>query len=173
VSDPGTTPPHEAGPAEPQIPPNEGTRVDALAAWIGAHRDAFTDAALERSAVGAGYTAEEFAAAAKQAAATSDRSALDPIKSSARRGVLIAYGIVWLVFAVAYLGRSFQYGVGPILQGILTIALGIGLGLSLLVIRYAQPDPERRSRAMALLLAAPVILLIGVAGTCLPFVTVQ
>jgi hypothetical protein len=81
------------------------------------------------------------------------------------------------LFAIAYLVRPFpttgegsSIGYGPFLQVILTVSLGIGLGISLLVIRAGHPNPEKRVRAMALLLAIPVVLLIGVAGTCLPFV---
>jgi len=163
-------PPEEATPGAPQVSWAEERRVVALTDWVAEHRASFTDAALERSAIEAGYTSEEFATAAGRAA---DRTALAPIRSSARRYVLAAYAIVWLGFAVVYLGRSTMYGTGPIAQLVLTIVLGIGLAISLLVIRRGRPDPDRRSRAIALLLAVPVILLVGVAGLCLPFTTIQ
>ena len=173
MTDSGSTP-DEAVPSTPQVPRDQGSRVDALAAWVAQQRGSFTEAALRRSAVAAGYTPEEYAAASSLAEERfADRAALAPIKSNARRWVLAAYGIVWLVYAAVYLGRSYQYGVGPFIQLVLTIALGIGLAISLLVIRLGRPDAERRSRAMALLLAVPVILLVGVAGLCLPFTTIR
>lgn len=147
-------------------------RVSFLTDWIAKQRGSFTDAALERTALATGYTHEEFVAAIAFAdARLAARAAIAPIRSRAAIYVLVAYAIVWGLFAIPYLLTSTTYGPG--LQTILTIALGIGLGLSLLVIRFGQPDPGRRSRAMALLLAVPVILLIGVAGTCLPFVNVS
>ena len=54
-----------------------------------------------------------------------------------------AYGIVWVLFAFAYLGRPTTYGAGPIAQGVLTVALVLGLGISALVLRALHPDPER------------------------------
>jgi len=151
---------------------NDQVRVSFLTDWIAKQRGSFTDAALERTALATGYTHEEFVAAIGFAdARLAQHAAISPIRSRAAMFVLAAYAIVWGLFAIPYLLRSSTYGPG--LQTILTISLGIGLGLSLLVIRFGQPDPERRSRALALLLAVPVILLIGVAGTCLPFVNVS
>jgi hypothetical protein len=158
--------PDATPPATPQTGWTEGGRVELLADWIAAQRGAFTESALERSAVAAGYTSDEFAQAV---AVTEMRSALGPIRSTARRAVLAAYGIVWAVFALVFLGQPTAYGLGSILQLVLTIALGVGLAISLFVMRHGRPDPERRARALALLLAVPVVLLVGVAGLCLPF----
>jgi hypothetical protein len=147
-------------------------RLSFLTDWVAKQRGSFTDAALERTALTSGYTHEEFVAAIGFAdVRLAEHAAISPIRSRARMFVLAAYAIVWGLFAIPYLLRSSISG--PNLQTILTISLGIGLALSLVVIQYAHPDPERRSRAMALLLAVPVILLLGVAGTCLPFVSVQ
>ena len=147
-------------------------RLSFLTDWVARQRGSFTDAALERTAIATGYTHEEFVAAIGFAEArVAENAAIRPIRSRARMYVLAAYAIVWGLFAIPYLLRSSTYGPG--LQTILTISLLIGLGLSLLVIHLAHPDPERSSRAMALLLAVPVVLLLGVAGTCLPFVTVR
>ena len=169
MTEPGATP--EGAPAgTPRVPLDQQGRENVLADWIAVQRGSFTDAALERSAIEAGYSSEEFVASAGLAA---DRTALAPIRSSARRYVLVAYAVVWLGFAVVYLGRSTMYGAGPIAQLVLTVSLAIGLAISLLVIRRGRPDPDKRPRALALLLAVPVILLLGVAGLCLPFTNVQ
>ena len=55
-------------------------------------------------------------------------------------------------------------------QLILTIALVITFVISLVWIRARRPDPERVGRALAILLVVPVVLLVGVAGLCLPFI---
>jgi hypothetical protein len=75
---------------------------------------------------------------------------------------------VWVLFAIVYLTRDFAYG--PVLQGVLTISLLITLGISLLWLRWRRPDPSSVGRATAVFLVLPVVLLVGVAGLCLPFV---
>ena len=169
MDDPGPNPPETAEPVVPERHPGDDGRPAALAAWVAAQRGSFNEGALERSAIAAGYTAEEFKAALGSVDAEAARAELAPAKSTARWLVLAGYLAVWVAFATVYLGRSTQYGMGPILQVSLTVALGIALALSFLAIRRGRPDPERRSRAVALLLVVPVILLVGVAGLCLPF----
>ena len=53
--------------------------------------------------------------------------AMVPVRSTAKRLVLGAYGLVWLLFAIPYLLRSTTYGSGPLAQGILTVSLLLGL----------------------------------------------
>jgi len=134
-------------------------------------RSAYTDAALERSALAGGFTAEE----AQQARALADTrlrqlEAMGPVRSQARKIVLLAYGVVWILFAMPYLVRSTSYGSGPILQGVLTVSLLLGLLVSWLVMRVLHPDPTRFGRALVILLAVPVIVLRGISGLGLPFV---
>jgi hypothetical protein len=99
-----------------------------------------------------------------------ERYALQPIRSRARVIVLVAYGLVWLAFAAVFLGRSTGYGTGPLLQVILSGALVFALLLSLVWIGGHRTDPSRAGRALVALLVVPVVLLVGVAGLCLPFV---
>jgi quinol-cytochrome oxidoreductase complex cytochrome b subunit len=135
-----------------------------------ANQASFTEAALERSAIAGGYSAEEFAAARASAAGIAERAAaIKPIKVKARRAILAAYGIVWLLFAIPFLSRSASSGFA--LQGLLTVALGITVAISLLLVGAGGPDPSRPSRAIVILLVVPVILLLGVAGLCLPYVS--
>jgi hypothetical protein len=164
-------------PAEP-IPPVphknwEGrSRAENLADWIGRHQRSFTHQALERAALEAGYSTEAFDEANSVLVAREvKQAALRPIKTSSQRLTLVAYAVVWVGFATVFLGNytPSAYVSGPALQQILTVSLGIGLGISLLLIRLGRPDPARPLRALALLLAIPVILLLGVAGLCLPF----
>ena len=82
----------------------------------------------------------------------------------------MAYGIVWLLFAIPYLGRASSYGAGPIAQGILTVALLLGIGISFLTMRFLHPDPSHVGRALVIFLVVPVVLLLGISGLCLPFV---
>jgi hypothetical protein len=136
----------------------QGDRVNALARYLGSHADRFTPEALRRAAIDAGYTPDEIDQASDRARVT---AAVRPIRARAQWIVLGAYALVWLLFVYAY-------GTGT-LQGILTISLLIALGLSLLWLRWRRPDPTTVGRATAVFLALPVILLVGVAGLCLPF----
>ena len=166
-------PPPGAGlPGDPTVSWGGRSRAEVLADWIVAQRASFTDAALERSATADGYTHEDFVAAASVAdARMAERAALVPIRSTATMVVLFAYAIVWALFAVPYLLLAGStLGAGPILQSILTVALGITLAISLIIVRNGRPDPSRVPRAMIILLVGPVVMLVGVAGSCLPFV---
>jgi hypothetical protein len=134
---------------------------------MASHADRFTAEALRQASLEAGYTPEEIAQASDHA----DRAAaVRPIRARARWIVLGAYALVWVLFAMVYLTRDYAYGSGVVLQGILTISLLITLGISLLWVRWRRPDPSTVGRATAVFLALPVVLLVGVAGLCLPFV---
>jgi hypothetical protein len=168
---PPDPPTSDPPPISPGGPWQTGTRVEQLATWIEAIRPGFTDAAIERSAVAGGFTAEEFREALVLAEASQHRGeAMAPIRSKAKRIILAAYGIVWLLFAIPYLVRPTTYGAGPIEQGILTISLTIGLVISAVVMRALHPDPARVGRALVILLVVPVIVLLVIGGLCLPFV---
>jgi hypothetical protein len=153
-----------AGPARAGTPAD---RVNTLARYLASHAERFTPEALRQAALEAGYTPEEIAQASDRA----DRAAaVRPIRARAQWIVLGAYALVWVLFAMVYLTRDYAYGSGPVLQGILTISLLITLGISLLWLRWRRPDPSTVGRATAVFLALPVVLLVGVAGLCLPFV---
>lgn len=156
-------------PITPGGPWQTGSRVEQLAQWMTALRSSYTDAALERSALAGGFTAEEFQQA-RVLADTRQRQheAIGPVRSRASRIVLAAYGIVWLLFAIPFLLRTSTYGYGPFAQGILTVVLLLGLLCSFLVMRTLHPDPSRPGRALTVLLVVPVIVLLGISGLCLP-----
>ena len=161
----------DAPPVTPGGPWQTGSRVEQLATWMQALRSAYTDAALERSALAGGFTAEE----AEQARALADtrqgqREAMGPVRSRASKLVVLAYGVVWILFAIPYLLVPTSYGSGPILQGVLTVSLLLGLLVSWLVMRALHPDSARTGRALVILLVVPVIVLLGISGLCLPFV---
>lgn len=175
MSDQGQDAPQPVEPAPAPVSPSVGwvgaSRVEQLATWIMANRSAYTDAALGRSAEAGGYSAEEIAAALELAAAREhERGAMQPIRSRAKWLILGAYGLVWLLFALVYLGRTTGYGQGPFLQGILTVALILGLLVSAVFLRILHPDPDRAGRALTILLVVPVVVLLGITGLCLPFV---
>jgi hypothetical protein len=185
---PGPDPAPQADPAatldtpDPAARPGPPTvwqgisRVEQLATWVGMNRARFTDAALEREAVAAGYAPEEFTAGlALLDARERQDEAIKPVRRTAQRVVLGAYGLVWLLFAIPYLVAPYltntnNYGGGAFLQSILTVSLVVALAISLIWVRGRSPDPTRFGRAMVILLVVPVILLVGVAGLCLPFV---
>jgi len=134
----------------------------------------FTPEALDRSALAAGYAPGDVTAARGRAdARIRSTETLAPIKSTARRAVVVAYLAVWVAFGVAYLvspPRPFDFEF--VLFPVLTMALVITLAMSLGIIRSIRPDAARPTRALVLLLVVPVILLLGVAGLCLPTATV-
>lgn len=164
--DPG---PQDPTPITPGGPRQTGSRVEQLAQWMMALRSGYTDAALERSALAGGFTADEIQQA-RTLADTRQRQheAIGPVRSQASRIVLAAYGLVWLLFAIPFLLRTSTYGYGPFAQGILTVVLLFGLLCSFLVMRTLHPDPARPGRALTTLLVVPVIVLLGISGLCLP-----
>lgn len=163
--DPGQAVPEPAW-ASPSKPLS---RVDQLASWVEANRTKFTEAALERSALETGYTKAEFDEAVRLASRREgERQVIKPLKGRARLMVLLGYGLVWLLF-----GTQFLFGPEPYLstyQLILTMSLLVAIAISLAWIHVRRPDPDRIGRALAILLAVPVVLLVAVAGLCLPFI---
>jgi hypothetical protein len=141
--------------------------LSALAGYLARHAGQFTPEALRQAAIDAGYTPDEITQASDRARRA---AAVRPIRARAQWIVLGAYALVWVLFASVYLTRDYSYGMGPVLQSILTISLLIALGLSLLWVRWRRPDPSTVGRATAVFLAVPVVLLVGVAGLCVPFI---
>jgi hypothetical protein len=147
-------------------------RVTTLEAWIVEHQAAFTSEALERSAIESGYTKAEFDEAARLAGRRErENQVVPPLKARARIVVIIAYVLVWLVFArIFLLPDSYgYYGLGPTMQLILTMTLVVAIALSMVWIHVRRPDPDHVALALASLLVVPIVLLVGVAGLCLPF----
>jgi hypothetical protein len=138
-----------------------------LDAYLKEHGEHFTPDALREAAIEAGYAAEEVDAAMSR---QRTRQALEPIRSRARIIVLAAYGLVWLAFAVAFLANPNSYNYGQLLLLILTVAMVIILLPALLWVGRLRTDASRKGRALVILLVVPVVLLVGVAGLCLPFV---
>ncbi len=167
-----------AAPApSPPAPGPDGTggsvgpdHVAALARWMVEHAESFTPEALDRSALAAGYTPGDVAAARGRAdVRIGSTQALAPIKSTAKRAILVAYLSVWVAFGVAFFVSPTQtLDFDFVLFAVLTVALVITLAMSLSIIRSLRPDAAQPTRALILLLVVPVILLLGVAGLCLP-----
>jgi hypothetical protein len=159
-------------PASPARAWTEQTRIETLAQWLAEQSAAYTSPALERSAIETGYTKAEFDEAVRLAAfREQERPVIDPLKRRARVAVVAAYGLVWLLFATQYL-----FGPAPYLstlQLILTMSLLLAIALSMVWIHRRRPDPDNLGRALAVLLAVPLVLLVGVAGLCLPFLPVR
>jgi hypothetical protein len=147
-----------------------GDRVVALSQYFLAHADRFTADALRQAATEADFTPEEIVRATELMVARqrADEQVL-PLRRQARWVVIGAYLIVWLLFGAVFLTKRMTYDAGVILQGILTVALLIALGLSLLWVRGRHPEPSTVGRALVVFLVVPFILLIGIAGLCLPF----
>lgn len=142
-----------------------GSRIPQLARYLATNRDRFTPDALRQAAADAGYTPAEIDAAQR---IVQDQEAIRPVRGRARWIVLAAYLAVWALFATQYLRPGATYG-GPY-QAILTGALGVGFLISIGWLAWRKPDPTRVARAMVVFLVVPVVLLVGIAGACLPFV---
>jgi hypothetical protein len=156
----------------PQIPSNPVDRQLTLVDHFDKNRDRFTVEALRASALTSGYGADEIDTAIRLAVERdAQRQSIRPVRKRARYFVLSAYGIVWVLFALAYLGpdTSSSYNWGVLAQAILTLSLGLGLAISLAIIARGRPDPSQPSRAMFILLVVPVVLLLVVTGLCLPY----
>ncbi len=184
-NDQGPPPDDQAGPATgPEAAPpawdllsdSSDPRAEVLAAWIADQRGAHTMAALERSALESGYTEADFDKAVGLAGkAEREREVVKPLRRQASLIVLLGYALVWIFFAFQYLliPAPDAYVGGSGLQTILTIALLVTIGISLIWIAVVKPDPDRAGRALTIFLAVPLVLLIGVAGLCLPFLPVR
>lgn len=171
-----TTGPKSAPPATTGAWVSAQPRAEVLAAWIAEQSGAHTSLALERSAIESGYTKAEFDEAVRLAGkAEREQQVIKPLKVRARLMVLIGYALVWMFFGIQYLvlPAPGTYVDGSGLQTILTISLLVTIGISLIWIYGVRPDPDRAGRALAILLAVPLVLLIGVAGLCLPFLPVR
>jgi hypothetical protein len=167
---PGTPPTDEStGPRPPwdaaAFQPNDRVRV--LAQHFHLHSRTHTPEALGRAALGAGYSQVEVAAAiASVEARLASAEASAPTRSTAKRAILAAYGLTYLVFAIVFLTQPFSYGAGVIALVILTVVLGLALGLSALWYRRRRWLDEGAGLKVGAILSLPVVLLVIVAGTC-------
>ncbi len=161
----------------PPAPPTgrgDGWRGDTLESWWDRNGNAFTEDALRSAALAAGHDEAAVSAAIDGARRLADyREAVKPVRAKARWIVLAAYGVVWSLFAVAFLGPrggvGLTSGMGPLLLVVLTISLALALAVSTIWLRSRSPDPAAIARGMAVFLVVPAILLIGIAGLCVPF----
>ena len=169
-------------PASPTAPPPRVPEPDAqpnfrsfgLQTYLWSNRDRYTDDALANAARAAGYTEDEIASAARIVATRrADDLAVRPVKARARRYVLAAYAITFLVFAVAFLRPTgvqpnlyYYRGAGPIALAVLGFMLVISVLLALAWVAGQHPKAERAEAAFGVMLALPFVLLVIVAGLC-------
>jgi hypothetical protein len=142
-------------------------RIGSLSEYFAKGADQYTPEALRRAASESGFSPDEIEQAS--ARAEGRRRADDsvrPIRQRARRIVLAAYGLVYLVFAVLFLTSSNRYGGGIIALIILTIVLGIALLISVTWVNRRRPTAEQLEGALLTMLALPLVLLVTVAGLC-------
>lgn len=180
---PDPAPPTESDPPPPQgaaiarpAEPSAPTAWDqSLEEYFLRNRNTFTPEALTRAASVAGYTPEQIESAMLLAEARErGQDAIGPVRSRARIIVLLGYALVWVFFAIQFLVIPSQNSyMGPGLQTVLSISLLVALGLSLAWVYRMRPDADRVGRALAILLTVPLLLLIAVAGLCLPTLPVR
>jgi hypothetical protein len=150
--------------AEPpgDLPPN----APEPTAWGGAGIDQYVESTIDRFT--SDVITSALIAAGHDPAAVSDairrvgvRRETAPTRARARRVILIAYGVTYLVLVVGLILGPFGYGAGPIAAGIMTVVLGIAVALALWMVR--RPGAPM---AFGTLLAGPIVLLVLVGGTC-------
>jgi hypothetical protein len=145
-------------------------RIRLLVGWLREHQGSFTRLALERSAASAGYTSDEFEVAWQRMVVG------DPLRPGRRRLIIqaalltiVAYGATWALFATDFLGPSLGYVPGIGLLQVLTVTLAVALLVSLAWTWSRRPNPEEAVQSMVVLLSLPLVLLVSIAGLCLPF----
>jgi len=161
----GAPPPSPSETPPPAASTSRADQVAALAAYLAANQGRFTDEALEQAALDAGYPKDVLVEARAERAA-------DPavgIRQRARRWVLAAYGITFVVLVIGMfanpVGRT--YGGNVIGAIVLALTLGLALAIALFVVRRSRPSPDATgAMVMTGILAIPVILLVVVAGLC-------
>ena len=142
----------------PEAPAPTGSDSDALDSYIEANLDRFTEGSLRAAAERAGFSGDEIEKAIRRAGA---RRQTAPLAARARRIVLAAYAITYLVLVVGLVGRRDYSSDGGLLTLVLTIALGIALAIGLWWI-----GRRRTSAGLGTLLALPLVLLIAIGGIC-------
>ena len=160
-----TRPPAPADAPPPATSTSRADQVTALAAYLVANRGLFTDEALDQAALDGGYPKDVLAEARARAGA-------DPtpaIRQRARRWVLAAYGVTFLLLVLGMFANpaARSYGGNVIGTMILAFSLGLALAIALWVVRRARPSPDvTGATVMTGILAIPILLLVIVAGMC-------
>jgi hypothetical protein len=162
----GQTPPPSPADAPPAATTtSRADQVAALAAYLAANHGRFTDEALDKAALDAGYPKDVLAEA--RAARAADPAVA--IRQRARRWVLAAYGITFLllVFGMFTNPAARTYGGSLIGAIVLALTLGLALAIALFVVRRCRPNlADTGAMVMTGILAIPIILLVIVAGLC-------
>lgn len=153
---PSPTPGHSPGTGGQ---PDRDARVLALAEYVRANRDAFTEEALRRAAADAGYDEREIAAAWAVSA--------EPVRGrrSNARAVFIVIGYFVGVFVVASILSSM---VATSVLGLPAIGLGLlGAIFAWLTLRDSNPALAEAFRiAVIILVVLPAILALVALGVC-------
>ena len=164
-----TEPPEERKPKDPATwigPTND--RVGSLSEYFGAGAERYTPEALRQAASEAGYSQAEIDEAYGRATKRQrDEELSRPLRRRARSVVLVAYGLVYAAFFVAFLGYENRYGAATISLIVLTIVLGMALLISIRWVRGRRPTPEQLQDGMFTMLVLPLVLLVSVAGLCI------
>lgn len=154
---PTPTPGPSAGTGAPQ---DRDARVLALAAYVRANRDTFTDEALRRAAADAGYDAREIAAAWAVSAET-----VRGRKANAK-SIFIVVGYFVGVFVVASILAAI-----PETSILALPAIGLGLALGVfawLTLRDSNPPLADAFRiGVIILVVLPVVLSLVAFGVCM------
>jgi hypothetical protein len=164
-----TEPPEERKPKDPATWIGETRdRVESLSEYFQAGAERYTPEALRQAASEAGYSPAEIDEAYGRATTRQrDEELSRPLRRRARWIVLAAYGLVYVVFFLAFLGYDDRYGAATISLIVLTVVLGVALLISIRWVRGRRPSAEQLQGAMLTMLSLPLVLLVSVAGLCI------
>jgi len=163
------------GPSEERKPKDPATwigatsdRVASLSEYFQAGAERYTPEALRQAASEAGFSQGEIDEAyGRTTKRQRDEELSRPLRTRAQWIVLAAFGLVYAVFFVAFLGYDDRYAAGTISLIILTVVLGVALLISIQWVRGRRPSAEQLQGAMFTMLVLPLVLLVSVAGLCI------
>ncbi len=137
--------------------------TDEIVDYIRKNRATYTKEAISKKLLEAGHT--QFAIEAAFDVADRDVVPAGPDRRRVVSGVIVvAYVATWVVFVALTPMARYTYGLGAI---ILAIALTFAAIVSLLLIRGSRALRSGEYLAWAVVIS--VVLLVGVAGLCVPF----
>jgi len=143
---------------------------DRILQYILENRERYTRNAIRDQLLAAGHDAEAIDTAFRAADAVAQASGTLDLRPRAAAIALVGYIVVWVLFGL-YLGAVDLFAA----LGVLAVYLGVGLLVSLAVIYSSgglrRATPERVVAALAASLVIPFVILFGLVGFCVWFIS--
>jgi len=160
-------------PIEPAAPAATNGDVKAATAWLLAHQDRYTEAALFEELRTSGYSDEEITAIRAEAQRLAPPPPVDDTQYRDYRAIaaiilIVAFLGVWALVTIPWMlpPAGNTYGMSQVVGGILAFALGLIALPTLIVIIDSKRLRRGTLGALVAFLTVPFILLFVVAGLC-------